>query len=385
MKRTILLLVLLLACASMAYSQILSEVTLPPNGDNERAEVSQWIGLVKVSIEYHSPNVHGGGGSDRTGHIWGELVKYGLFDDGYGPSKATPWRVGANETTTITFSHDVKVEGKDLKAGTYGLFLELEPSGPWTWIFSSNSTGWGSFQYDPKQDVLRVPVTPLEAQYTEFMTFGFDERRPTSALAYLQWEKKRIPFHIEVPNVNQLYVEQIRKDLNSWPGFNYQNWMTAAQFCAANKINLEEALTWADKAMTEPFRGVDLLGRVDFDTLRTKAAILRGLGRVPEADALMEKAVALPDTNVLSLYLYDSALLAAGKTDRALTIAKLNQQRHPEEKYWTYLGLARAYTAMSDKANAIKNWEIALANVPVNEKGQVPGYETTLNRLKQGT
>ena len=44
--------------------------------------------------------------------------------------KAQPWRTGANETTTITFSHDVKVEGKDLPAGTYGVFLAFDKTGP---------------------------------------------------------------------------------------------------------------------------------------------------------------------------------------------------------------------------------------------------------------
>jgi hypothetical protein len=80
-------------------AQELSELSLPPNGMNQKAEVSQWIGLVKVTIAYHSPNVHGPAGRDRSGHIWGELVKYGMFDDGFGPSQAAPWRAGANETT----------------------------------------------------------------------------------------------------------------------------------------------------------------------------------------------------------------------------------------------------------------------------------------------
>lgn len=252
---------LLLATAS--FCQELAEIPLPPNGDAEKAEVSQWIGLVRISIAYHSPRVHRPADNDRTGHIWGELVKYGFFDEGFGPSKATPWRAGANESTTITVSHDVKVEGKDLKAGTYGLLLEVAESGPWTWIFSSQSAGWGSFQYEAKYDVLRAAVTPQDAPSTEFLTYGFDERQPASAVAFLQWEKKRIPFKIEVPNVNELYVEQIRKNLLSWPGFNYQNWQSAAQFCADNKINLDQALTWADKAIKEPFRGA-VLGHQDF-------------------------------------------------------------------------------------------------------------------------
>src|SRR3984893_6441305 len=272
------LLLCLLAPVQSAHGQVLSELSLPPNGANERAEVSQWIGPVKITIDYHAPNVHGGSGADRTGHIWGELISYGFPDPGFGPSHAAPWRVGANETTTVTLSHDVKVEGKDLKAGVYGLFLDVEESGPWNWIFSKNTKGWGSFQYDPKDDVLRVPVNPVDAPYAEFMTFGFDERRPASAVAFLQWEKKRIPFKIEVPTINQVYVDQMREDLLSWPGFNYQNWQTAAQFCADNKINLEEALAWAEKAIHEPFRGATF-GVEDFSTVSTKAAVLDAMGR----------------------------------------------------------------------------------------------------------
>jgi len=179
MKSTCVLAVLLsfLGLAPSSRAQVLSELSLPPNGANERAEIAHWIGLVKIMISYHSPNVHGATGADRTGHIWGELVPYGLFDQGLGPSRATPWRAGANETTTVSFSHDVRIEGKELKAGTYGLFLELDKTAPWTWIFSTNSTGWGSYQYDPKDDVLRVGVNPKDAPYTEFLNYGFDDRR----------------------------------------------------------------------------------------------------------------------------------------------------------------------------------------------------------------
>ena len=136
-----------------------SELSTPPNGDNEHSEVSQWIGPVKISIDYHSPKVHNPANNDRTGHIWGELVHYGFVDEGFGPTKGAPWRAGANESTSITFSNDVKVEGKDLKAGTYALFLDVEKEGSWNWVFSRH-LGWGSFQYDSKDDVLRVAVTP---------------------------------------------------------------------------------------------------------------------------------------------------------------------------------------------------------------------------------
>jgi len=370
--------------ALRAHSQELSELSMPPNGDNSHAAVSQWIGPVKITIDYHSPNVHGGGGADRTGHIWGELIQYGLFDDGFGPSKAMPWRAGANENTTISFSHDVKIEGKDLKAGTYALFLELDKTGPWTWIFSNNSTGWGSYQYDPKNDALRVQVNPEPAPYTEFMTFAFDERRPASAVAFLQWELKRIAFKVSVPNVNELYAAEMRKELQAWPGFNYRNWQTAAQFCADNKVNLDEALVWADKAIHEPFRGA-AIGHEDFSTLQTKAAVLQAMGRQPDADAIMDKALQIPGTEAMPIHSYAVRLIAAGRSARALEVFKLNQQLHPDEKFVTYVGLARGYTAVGDKPNAIKYWEIALRNVPENRKAQLPAYESALKKLKEGT
>jgi tetratricopeptide (TPR) repeat protein len=360
-----------------------SELSTPPNGDNEHAEVSQWIGPVKISIDYHSPKVHNPDNNDRTGHIWGELVHYGFLDEGFGPTKGAPWRAGANESTAVTFSNDVKVEGKDLKAGTYALFLDVEKDGPWQWIFS-NHLGWGSYQYDPQDEALRVPVTPQEAAFTEFLTYGFDERRPDSAVAYLQWEKKRIPFRIAVPNVNGLYVAKMRQDLQSWPGFNYQDWQSAAQFCADNKINLVEALNWADKAIDGPFRGATI-GHEDFSTLSTKAAVLDALGRESEMDALMQKALHLPGTDAYSVYAYGMGLLRKDKKDKAMSTFIFNQQQHPEDKFWTSLGLARGYTAAGDKKKAIANWEIVLQNVPANLSNRTAGYEAALKKLKEAS
>ena len=362
------------------FSQETSQLATPPNGNNEHAEVSQWIGSVKVSIDYHSPKVHNPADTDRTGHIWGEVVHYGFVDEGFGPTKGAPWRAGANETTSITFSNDVKVEGKDLKAGTYALFLDVEPTGPWQWIVS-NHQGWGSFQYDPKDDVLRVPVTPQDAPFTEFLTYGFDERRPDSAVAYLQWEKKRIPLKIEVPNVNALYVAKMRQDLQSWAGFNYQDWQTAAQFCADNKINLEEALTWADKVIDGPFRGATI-GHEDFSTVSTKAAVLDALGRESEADSVMQKALHLPGTDAYSVYAYGMGLLRNGKKEKAMQAFTFNQQQHPQDKFWTSLGLARGYTAQGDKKNAIANWEVVLQNVPANLSNRTAAYEGEMKKLK---
>src|SRR5499433_3767563 len=369
--------------SSLAFAQETSELATPPAGDAERAEVSQWIGPVRISIEYHSPRVHNPATNDRTGRIWGELVHYGFVDEGFGPTQSAPWRAGANESTTITLSDDVKVDGKDLKAGTYALFLDLEKTGPSFWIFSRHQ-GWGSFQYDPKYDVLRVPTNSEDAPFTEFLTYGFDERRPDSATAFLQWEKKRFSLKIDVPNVTELYVAKIRQQLESWPGFRYEDWQTAAQFCADNKINLDEGLTWADKAISGPFRGATI-GHEDFSTLQTKAAVLTAMGRETDAEAVMQRALHLAGTDAYPLYAYGVGLLRAGKNTKAMEVFSLNRQKHPDEKFWTNLGFARGYTATGDKQNAISSWETVLKNIPVDLSNRTSAYEQALKKLKEST
>lgn len=382
MRRARLLASVLSFIAAPLCAQQLSELSLPPNGDNQRAEVSQWIGPVKVTIAYHSPRVHLQGTTDRTGHIWGDLVKYGFFDDGFGPSKATPWRAGANETTTISFSDDVKVEGKDVKAGTYAFFLVVEKDAPWTLILSKH-LGWGSFQYDSTNDVIRAPLTPQDAPFTEFLTYAFTDRLPSSVVGYLQWENKRVPFKIEVPNVNEVYLAKMRQELESWPGFNYRNWQLAAQFAVANKIDLDEALVWANKAIYEPFRNA-AQGKQDFSTFATKAAVLQALGRDADADTTMDRAMHSDGASVIGIYSYGMTTLNAGRRERAVEIFKADQKLFPNDRFWTNLGLARAYTALGDKKKAIANWEIVLQNIPPAQSSARARFEAALVALKSG-
>lgn len=374
MKRIFTLLAAV-ACAVQVLAQ--QGLTFPPSGDNQRASVTQWIGPVSVTINYSSPDVHGPSGADRKGHIWGELVHYGYIDQGFGTAKKAPWRAGANENTTITFSHAVKIDGKDVPAGTYGLFLGVEKDGPWTWILSRNSTSWGSYFYNEAEDAARVQATPSDASYTEYLTYSFEDRKSNSAVAFLQWENKKIGFRIDVPNVNEIYVAKFRNDLRSEPGFDPRNWASAAQFCASNKINLEEALTWVDYALNPAVGGEE-----DFNNLSIKAAVLMAMGRGQEAGTIMDKAIRLPSATVPAIHQYARSLLNMGMTAKALEVFQFNAKAHPEEKFTTYVGLARGYTAVGNKKEAIKNWEIALKNVPAGQEANKPVWQAELDKLK---
>jgi tetratricopeptide (TPR) repeat protein len=354
-------------------------ISQPPSGGNQKSKVTQYMGPVEVSIIYSSPDVHGANGEDRKGHIWGELVHYGYIDQGFGTAKAAPWRAGANENTIIKFSHDVKIEGQDLKAGSYGLFLATAKEGPWTWIFSKNTGSWGSYFYNQSEDALRVNVSPVDAPYTEWLTYGFDDRQLSSTVAYLQWENKRIPFKIEVPNVNEIYLSQIRDQLRSYPGFDYRNFSNAAQFCADRKINLDEALTWADAAMNPNIGGKEEIG-----TFRAKLSVLTAMGKQTEADAVIDKAIRLPDASVMDIHQFARGLLMAGKKEKAMEVFKYNAQKHPEDKFTANVGLARGFAAMGDTKNAILSWEKAIKNIPENQKANLKFYQGELDKLKAG-
>ena len=239
---------------------------LPPSGKNQKAAVTQFVGPVEVSIEYSSPAVHGPDGKDRRGQIWGKLVPYGLTKFQFGNNKPAPWRAGANENTVFAVSNDVKVEGQPLAAGRYGLFMIAGPE-EWTVIFSKNSEAWGSFFYEESEDALRVKVKPHKHEYREWLTYEFTERKPDRTVAELQWEDLAVPVTITVDNPNQIYLTRLKHDLTTVPGFNYEGYVTAAQFCLNNDVDLEQGLRWADAAIAQPF-----IGQKKFETLSLKVA-----------------------------------------------------------------------------------------------------------------
>ena len=154
------------------------------------ASVSQTIGVdTVITFDYSRPGV-----KERT--IWGELVPYGLAPGNkYSEEKPFPWRAGANEKTTIAVSSDVLVDGKPLPAGKYSVHM-IPSEKDWIVIFNKVSEGWGSYDYDEAEDALRVTVTPVAAPFEEWMRFGFDDLAGTSAVAFLQWEKLKVPFTI---------------------------------------------------------------------------------------------------------------------------------------------------------------------------------------------
>jgi len=373
--RTLLQLSLALSLCGSLSAQF-PPLTLPPDGNNQKASVTQFIGPVKVTVDYSSPAVHGPRGTnDRRGQIWGKLVPYGMEDLGVNGGKPSPWRGGANENTIFTVSDPVAIEGQPLAAGRYGLHF-IPGQEEWTVIFSKNSLAWGSFFYDESQDALRVKVKPAKHEYREWLTYEFTTRRPSEATAELQWEELAVPFAIKVDNVNEIYVTRLRQELTGAAGFHPEAYDAAARFCVQAGTHLEDALNWADLAIKMP-----QVGQTNFDTLSTKALVLSKMDRQAEADQIMQAAVRHPTATPVDLHQYGRQLLAAKKNQEALAIFKLNAERHPDA--WPVnVGLARGYMAVGDYPQALEYARKAVAQAPDSQNKQ--NLEAMVKSLAEG-
>lgn len=345
------MLCLVTGASLMTQAQSLS---LPPSGDNQKCIITQYIGsLAHVTVRYSSPDVDG-----RTGKIWGELVPYGLTDLGFGLRKPAPWRAGANENTVITFSHDVLIEGHPLQAGTYGLHLIVQESGPWTWIFSHNSTAWGSFFYSEEEDALRVQVTPTDGAFHEWLTYEFTDRGAENTALVLKWEHKHIPMRIAVSDPHHVYVSTFKKELQGSAGFDAQNWAAAAMFMAQRDYQLDVALQWADIALSGPFVGVE-----NWNTLQTRAFVLMKMGKRQEYSEVLMRAVQHATAQPFQIHGLGRQLISLGYADIALEVFEASYKRF--HGVWpTNVGMARGLSAVGRYHEALEYAKRALAEAP---------------------
>ncbi|HVS01059.1 MAG TPA: DUF2911 domain-containing protein [Thermoanaerobaculia bacterium] len=210
------------AALSLANSAAAQQQVIFPR-PSPKASVSQTIGITDVTLHYSRPGV-------KERKIWGELVPYNEV-----------WRTGANENTTITFSTPVKIGGKELPAGTYGL-QTIPTASDWTIIFSKDAELWGAFDYKQENDALRIQAKPAPADFQERMGFEFDDVTDNSAKVVLRWEKLQVPFSVEVDTPKQ--VMAAAQQSVRWQG-PYQ----AANYCIQNNTCLDEAGRWLDASI----------------------------------------------------------------------------------------------------------------------------------------
>lgn len=206
---------------------LLAQLELPLA--SPKASVSHTIGFSQVSISYGSPAVKGR-------KIWGDLIPYGKV-----------WRTGANEATIIEFTEKLKVEGKDVEPGKYGLFT-IPGEQEWTIVLNKVHQQWGSYQYDEKQDVVRAKVKASKSsEFNERLLFTIVPLDDNEGLINILWENVKVTFKVE-SEVKEKVTENIKRAL----GEGENRWALlaeAASYYNDHQLDPAQALKYIDESI----------------------------------------------------------------------------------------------------------------------------------------
>ena len=220
----------LLVLTIVALASLTLEAQIKTPAPSPLSKVEQKVGLTDISVVYSRPSMRG-----RT--IFGGLEAYDKV-----------WRTGANARTKITFSDDVKIDGKDLKAGSYALYTK---PGKQTWevIFYTEADGGGT---PAKWDESKVAVkTSVEVQQIpmniETFTITFDDLTTSSTNLGLMWEKTYVGIPIEVPT-----DEKVMKDIETTMAASpkAEDYYAAAVYYLDADKDISKSKEWMDKAMS---------------------------------------------------------------------------------------------------------------------------------------
>jgi Protein of unknown function (DUF2911) len=188
--------------------------------------IKQNFGIGSVELSYSRPAAKGR-------KVMGDLVPFGKV-----------WRTGANAATTLTFSDDVTIGGKEIKAGKYGL-LTIPGAEMWTIIISKDATVNQPSNYKQENDVVRVSAPVVKLPYAvENFTINFSDITGSSCNVQLMWEKTYVQFAVTTGTDDKV-MKQIDNAMNkdNKPYFN------AASYYYDNGKDLNQALGWVNKAL----------------------------------------------------------------------------------------------------------------------------------------
>ena len=258
---------------------------------SQKASVMQTIGVTDVTITYSRPGVKGrkiwGDALPEQAKVQGEAT---LDNQNVRPKDAVivpwghVWRTGANEATMFEVTDEVLINGQKLPAGSYSLHT-IPTKDEWTIVFNGTANQWGSFDYDPKKDTLRVKVKPQWGnENTEWLQYTIDPVTDNSARVNIRWEKVTVPFTVEVPDVNSVTMTKLRSTVAAAKPDDWRTPLQAANYALQNAsaADDEEGLAWLDRSIKV---------KTTFQNLSAKARALYKAGKKQEALGLAEQAI----------------------------------------------------------------------------------------------
>ncbi len=224
-KSTKLTAMALFAAASIFTTNVNAQLKTP--APSPAQTVKQAFALSEITIDYSRPSVKG-----RI--IFGDVVSFGKV-----------WRTGANGSTKITFGEDVKVEGNDVKAGTYAIY-SVPDKDIWEIMFYKDLTMGGDVSsYKKEDEALRFKVkSSALAANVETFTINVADVTSSKANIEIQWEKTRVAFSV-VADIDTKIMKNIENSVIK----DTKPYFSAASYYYENDKDMKLALEWADKAV----------------------------------------------------------------------------------------------------------------------------------------
>ncbi len=226
-------------------------------------KISQAVGLTDIAIEYSRP-------SAKARKVFGGLVPFNEL-----------WRTGANASTKLTFSENVKIAGNDLPKGTYALYT-IPSEKEWTIILHKNVTHWGVDDYKQEEDAFRFTVKPtMTSNNVETFTMQLDNLKNNACDIDLSWENTTVAIPVTF-GTDEAMVAGIKKALD---GPSAGDYYTAARYYHEENKDPKQALEWVTKSLDK--------GGDKFWILRLKALLQAKTGDFSGAIATAEKSTEL--------------------------------------------------------------------------------------------
>ena len=258
---------------------------------SQKASVMQTIGVTDVTITYSRPGVKGrkiwGDPTPEQASAKGEAT---LDNQNVRPKDAPivpwghVWRTGANENTVFEVTDDALINGQKLVAGKYGLHT-IPTKDEFTIVFNGAANQWGSFDYDPAKDTLRVKVKPQwVAENQEWLEYSFDPVTDNSAQVNIRWEKLSLPFTVEVPDVASVTVAKLKSAVAGAKPDDWRTPLQAANYALNNNSSAddEQGVAWLEQSIKV---------KETFQNLSLKARTLYKAGKKDQALAIAEQAI----------------------------------------------------------------------------------------------
>ncbi|MHA7862735.1 DUF2911 domain-containing protein [Flagellimonas marinaquae] len=193
--------------------------------------LEQKVGLTDVTVKYSRPAMKGR-------KVFGDLVPFDAI-----------WRTGANQNTTISFSDDVTVEGKELKAGTYAIFTRPSEA-VWEVFFYTATDNWGTPQeWDASKVAATVKVETMDIPMPiESFTITIDDLHNNGATLGIMWENTYVGVDFIVPTVSKA-MKSIEETMANKEDLTANDYFAAGSYYFAEGMNMQQAKEWVDKAV----------------------------------------------------------------------------------------------------------------------------------------